>query len=551
MIQQAVQSHHRPQGLCCLNDHCLFNIFRFLDLDDLIRLRLVCHRINKTIEDYFQLQSSFNYDCRINGNRMFLGQYLFNIGAFDFIMKKMPNIRSLYFDRCKMLRSCLATCHYNLLDTMASTLKNLKELHIGRAFFITPESLQRFIKSFPELTHLTITLYNESSLSLIVEGFKKLTYLNLDHSVLYGYAQILEHLPSSIKTLILPLDHKNDKFEIIHSLLKGNIEGFSRFCKFKIRFLSLGPGINLERFEIDINISDIMEDKKFFDLIGQKMSNLQWFQCRLACSASANPYKIEHIDDIFDQNSATDANLIGDIDGNNNLRYHCHFEFISALHHLKNLRVLILKERDYFGDEPRCSLFDDGSLIKIFQHCPQLMMLSLSCTLRRDQNSYAIADCDRKQDHHRTINQILNGYFRKQSIRKEEERIENGSEGKLDRRCNAIERLKSLNISIDNRCSHTITDHSLSLIDRFEPMIQILELRGVRIGSRTFDSISKLNKLKFLRIDSIQLNDGDEEFFKNSFETLLHELSFESDSSELSHSQRIKPIIHFTNIPLS
>lgn len=221
-FQQAIMPYKsNTNSITDLDDYYLMYIYQYLNFDDLIRCRQVSRRFMESIDKYFCLQKKFVYNCQSHCVSLNNGHYQINIDAFKFIIKRMPNLQILRFERCSMMRSALAICHYNLFNDITQHLNNLKELHIGRAFFINADTLGQLARALPQLTHLTISIYNENLLQLIVEKFRKLSYLNLLQSAIYDYSEILRNLPSTIKTLILPITHINDQFKILQNLFNG------------------------------------------------------------------------------------------------------------------------------------------------------------------------------------------------------------------------------------------------------------------------------------------------------------------------------------------
>lgn len=330
----------------------------------------------------------------------------------------------------------------------------------------------------------------------------------------------------------------------------------------KIIFKNLGHGINLERFEVQITVNNIVQDKQYFDQIGQMMSKLAWFQCELNCNDAVNSYLINSQQSILNNNN-NDANL--NLNNNNfnkdkelnnsNIeikKFKDNLEFISGLHLLANLRVLILKENDYFetNESQHFSLFDDNSLLKIFQHCNRLIMLSISATLCCNKINYARYNMNRKHDDQK-INRILNEYF--------------STEYHLDQRDTSVEQNHSDNNEQTNKLcgnkeiyktpnveypAHAVTDWSLKTLSHYLPKLRILQLRGICMGQSTLESISMLQYLQFLRLDSIQFVD-DPNFdirIKESFSALM--LSLTAIPGENDFSKKVKTHIHLTNISL-
>lgn len=204
-----------------LDDYCLNSIYRHLGWRDLVRCRSVCRRLRTTVEEYLNIQKELTYGCELNGVKVRRGQYQFNLAALDFILRHMPNLQTLRFERCSVMRSTLATCQFNLVDRMVSLLYDLRELHLTRTLAIGGTTISQLATRFPELTHLTVSVFNEDLLETIVTRFEHLRYLNLDSSILCGYGPVLRRLPPSIRTLIMPADLNNEKHQILDSLCQG------------------------------------------------------------------------------------------------------------------------------------------------------------------------------------------------------------------------------------------------------------------------------------------------------------------------------------------
>lgn len=205
-----------------LDDYCLAQIFEYLDFKEIVRCREVCRRLHQSIMHYLDTRKQFTYDCKLNGTNLHYGQYRFNLAAFSGALQHMPNIRSLSFDRCSTMNLTLATCQLNLIEIICTNIYELREFHIGRSLSIDHLSLTKLIYDFPELSHLTVSIFNERHLELIVDGFSHLQYLNLDNSILSGYADILRRLSNNIKTFIAPGDFNNEKMSILDAL-SGNL----------------------------------------------------------------------------------------------------------------------------------------------------------------------------------------------------------------------------------------------------------------------------------------------------------------------------------------
>lgn len=213
-------SYNGPR-LDTISDYCLSVVFKYLTIRDLARCRQVCRAVKKSVDSYMDAHLSVTYDCTMNGivnNR----PYQFNMDAFMFILKQMPNLQIIKFEQCQLMKLIVANCQPVLITNITRQLYQLKQLHIGRSMALNADTITELRYAFPDLTHLTVSIFNEQLLEHIIQSFPRLQYLNLDHSILYRYSAILKKLESNIKTLILPPDLDNGKFSLIDALSKGN-----------------------------------------------------------------------------------------------------------------------------------------------------------------------------------------------------------------------------------------------------------------------------------------------------------------------------------------
>lgn len=341
----------------------------------------------------------------------------------------------------------------------------------------------------------------------------------------------------------------------------------------------------MERLEIRATIHNINDDRHYFDLIGQILVKLQWLQLDLSCASLFNPQFT-----LDGHQQEINNNYRDDYESNSN---GC-LNLISGLHRLVNLRVLILKEKDYFDDNyhndeestisnsNRCrSLFDDFSMLKIFKGCSKLIMLSISSSLCCNRNDYARYTMNRKQDD-QNINRILNRCFRKQQMVDEDGNIFdcdiyddeaiNHSSHHMKNDNDSIDGCRSTlkeliaeqnldsgfdnnndqSISVSKLVPNSISDHSLSTLDQYLPNLRILRLRGVRIGQRSLLAIQNLERLQFLRLDSIRFNRNEKSSIKESFSELMRTLTSDMYQSDEQYQQnrQHRTSIHLTNIPL-
>lgn len=237
LFQQRVLGRHMlPNGewtssttsLTDLDDYCLAKIFTYLDFRDLVRFRRVSRRLHYSVGEYFDTRKHFVYTCHVNGVTLDPnGRYKFNWAAFDFALQSMPNLRSFAFEKCSILKFTLATCNNDILERISANIYDLKMLQMPRSLAITPLTISRFAESFVELSHLTINIFNENLLHMIVGAFKHLKYLNLDESILYDYASALQRFGPAIRTFIAPMDLKDHKMAIIDALCDG------RYCRMR------------------------------------------------------------------------------------------------------------------------------------------------------------------------------------------------------------------------------------------------------------------------------------------------------------------------------
>ncbi len=196
-------------------------ILKYLSLADLFMCRGVNKYFMKNIDEYLESVRIMTYNCELNGIKMRNGEYIFNWGAFDFILSKMPNLRILRFGKCPHMFGALATCGFNIVESIAYNLVMLNQLHITRCRALNRSSFELLVDSFPNLTHLTVTIYNESYVEIITKGLTNLKYLNLDQSCLSDYGSHLTHFGPKICSFIASPDHNDHKKSIIDGLVNG------------------------------------------------------------------------------------------------------------------------------------------------------------------------------------------------------------------------------------------------------------------------------------------------------------------------------------------
>lgn len=284
-----------------------------------------------------------------------------------------------------------------------------------------------------------------------------------------------------------------------------------------------GNGRKLSRVEFRITIQDIEDDANFFKFIGKNLRHLRWFQCEMACKnkiTTQSPEPLERSDMNYDLDFEWRRPIFSQ-NADCQMHYeHRHISLIRGLSQLKYLRVLNLKEVDYYDSEIRCSLFDDKSLLEIFRSCSRLEMITLSCALPRSKRNYKPYPFDDRQ-HNIEINQILNR-LRRTTFHmmgsKARSRVSSMS-ANSDLNDNLLGVIfesdaESDAESVDSGISdiqqpHRISEHSLAKIDIYLPRLTILQLRGVRVGVAFFEAIANLPKLQYVRLDSISFNTGE------------------------------------------
>lgn len=209
-----------------LDDYCLAHIFQYLSFRDLVHIRHVCRRLHHSVDEYLDTRKHFTYTCDLNGMQLQNGNYHFNLCAFEFCLQRMPNLRSFSFEKCSVMKYTLANCSIDILAIICTHLYDLKMFHITRSLSITPQSISQMINTFNELTHLTINIFSEDILAIIIDGLSHLIYLNLDESILYDYEPILSRFKPNIRTFIAPEDLKDNKINLVEALTNGNFLNF-------------------------------------------------------------------------------------------------------------------------------------------------------------------------------------------------------------------------------------------------------------------------------------------------------------------------------------
>lgn len=259
-------------------------------------------------------------------------------------------------------------------------------------------------------------------------------------------------------------------------------------------------------------MKDIEKDAVFFDVVGSELSELKWFDCELnleshlATTASPEPVvdSRANLDFEYRRPSFTSSDFETPINYD-----HKHLEMVRGISQLKNLRVLKLSEKDYYGKEDRCSLLDDGSLLKILASCVELKWIDLSCALRRDRPNY------RPRTSHlrpRFANELLDYIFkqeadsclldRKSSFDFTQTIETNHHHQQQDSDIEEDTKSCDSGITLDNQL-HTLSDLSLSTISKSQPNLAALQLRGVRVGLSFLHSLCEFNNLLLLTLDSV------------------------------------------------
>lgn len=503
-----------------LDDYSLVNIFFFLPLRDLVRLSGTCERLNKLVKDYLESRKSLTYTCDINGVEMINGHYRFNMVALNYILQHMPNLRALTFEKCQRMYMILATSQADIVEQLTTKATNLQELHIGRARSINQGTVANLINGMPELTHLSVDIFNEELLRMIAQGFDKLRYLNLGNSVINNYAQYLKHLPRTIRTLIAPDAFNDDQMSIIEALSSGNVVQWSLLLHTHTHLtlnLPSGHGKNLTRFEFKFRVHDLEKDAQFFAKIGANLTKLEWFACEIkgtnrvwSNNGHWNDENENHIPPMGVDLEYHQQYIFEPVNEASMHYQHRHVRLLDGLAALPNLQVLILREEDYFDKEDHCSVFEDVSMLKILRSCPKLAMLSIACATRCNKSCYHKYDFDTKKNS-LEVNHILNKHFRAKLV------AESVAMDEEDQKRPEIETEPRAIIPPTTPGSqvHTIGDYSLAHLDECVPNLKILQLRSVRLGTASLEAIAGLKLLKFLRLDLIDFDLESSEPFTN------------------------------------
>lgn len=307
-----------------------------------------------------------------------------------------------------------------------------------------------------------------------------------------------------------------------------------------------------------VSIHNLANDVEFFNKIGKKLRRLKWFQCHLSCSQRQTTQNTSNQSDEgahsplplslklnqFAMSSMCPAEY-----------EHRHVNLVRGLSGLSGLRVLSLSETDYFDVEDRCTILDDESMQEIFRSCGQLEMLTISCAIRRNKRNYHQYEFDSKENC-RDVNPLLSRIFRENGTSLEDGLMERPSMVAQPGMKSAFHRSESIfgamfecesdeyeEHSLDSGISdshhpHTVSDACLASLDTHLPKLRILQLRGVRLGLKSMEAISRLRLLEYLRLDAI------------TFEPLAKEYFSEFIGKMALSNLMSKTNIRITNIPL-
>ncbi|XP_054160283.1 uncharacterized protein LOC128958448 [Oppia nitens] len=319
IVKGSVELIRHPKHITDLDEHSFHHMLRYLPLTDVFVCRQVSRFFLRQADSFLENCHHLTYGCRLNGVHISNGEYVFNGQVFDYVVSKMPNIRVMKFAKCPEMRFALATTNYDIIFTLTNHLVMLNELHITRCRALDMKSIKLLVDWFPNMTHLTVSVYNETSLEIITKGLANLKYFNLDDSVLDNYGNHLQLLGLKIHTFIAAADHNNHKTSIIDGLLNGN-------------------GRDLQVLDLRIKVFDC--DQQLFDRIGKEFSELTSLKIVLQSRRTV-------------RNNALLAGL-------------------SQLTHLKQLHIEETKRYKNFH-----SVFDDNSILIVIKNCRQLESLSL------------------------------------------------------------------------------------------------------------------------------------------------------------------------------
>ncbi|CAG2105602.1 unnamed protein product [Medioppia subpectinata] len=309
----------RQTHITDLDEHSFHHILQYLSLFDVFLCRKVNKYFLRQIDAYLENCRQMTYNCKLNGDHFFNGEHVFNGRAFDSVVARMPNIRVMRFKRCPKMRSSLATTNYNIVSSLTNHLIMLNELHLTRCRSLDTKSLKLLVEWFPNLTHLTLSVYNETSVEIIAKGFANLKYFSLEDSVLEDYGNHLQHLGLKIHTFVAAVDHNNHKNSLITGLLNGN-------------------GRYLRALDMRIKVFD--SDYTLFNTMGTEFNDLLSLKL------------------VFQSKRTVDDN-----------------QMLSGLSGLSSLTHLHLEENRIYSNFQ--SVFEDNSMLSIMRNCRQLESLSL------------------------------------------------------------------------------------------------------------------------------------------------------------------------------
>ena len=193
-----------------------------------------------------------------------------------------------------------------------------------------------------------------------------------------------------------------------------------------------------------ITIHDLAADSEWFARLGAELRRLKWFQAELA-----SPQK--RITNAVTSKRSSASDVQGDVTRTRTrastfaafsstttstpilpppspskkttlerpkIPPHHHHHLLRGLSGLRSLRVLVLKETDYFDGEDRVRtsglytspLLDDHSLLEIFRACSHLEALTLATALRRNAPDYHRCEFESRENA-AEVNRVLAAIF--------------------------------------------------------------------------------------------------------------------------------------------
>ena len=189
-----------------------------------------------------------------------------------------------------------------------------------------------------------------------------------------------------------------------------------------------------------ITIHDLAADSEWFARLGAELRRLKWFQAELASPqkriTNAVTSKRSSASDVQGvTRTRTRASTFAAFSSPTSttttstplppspkkvlerpkIPPHHHHHLLRGLSGLRSLRVLVLKETDYFDGEDRVrsghtSLLDDHSLLEIFRACSHLEALTLATALRRNGPDYHRCEFESRENA-AEVNRVLSAIF--------------------------------------------------------------------------------------------------------------------------------------------